>query len=269
MAKKQKIIKWAQWLIITYCFIGIALYYLQNNFVLHPKQLPLSFTFTQGGKYTEQFITLNETTKINVVNFLSQDTTTKGIVLYFHGNKENIERYAKFAPAFTKNGFEVCMVDYPSFGKSTGTFTEDAVYEIATQLYKLATKKFEPRQIIVYGKSLGTGFASYVAANNNVAALILETPYVSIPKLFSHYAPIYPTERMSNLKIPQQQFIPFVKAPIYIFHGTNDGVIPYSHTKKIATLGSNIQLTTLQNGTHHNLATFTTYQNKLDSILSN
>jgi uncharacterized protein len=267
MANKVKIIKWAKWAIIVYCAIGIALFYLQNNFVLHPQKLANNFIFTGGGKYTESFININENTTINVVNFLSTDTVTRGIVLYFHGNKENIQRYAKFAPAFTKMGYEVCMVDYPSFGKSTGDFSEALAYEVATQVYKKAAVKFPPNKIIVYGKSLGTGFATYVAANNTVATLILETPYLSIPALFSSYAPIYPTQQMSNFKIPQHEYLPFVQAPIFIFHGTSDGVVPYSQGKKLASLNQKAQLITLPKGTHHNLTTFKMYQNKLVSIL--
>jgi alpha-beta hydrolase superfamily lysophospholipase len=56
---------------------------------------------------------------LSIIQFTVPDSVRKGIVLYFHGNMKNIERYAPFATHFTRNKYEVWMMDYPGFGKST------------------------------------------------------------------------------------------------------------------------------------------------------
>jgi alpha-beta hydrolase superfamily lysophospholipase len=69
------------------------------------------------------------------------------VVIYFHGNKENINRYAKFATNFTKQGYEVWMEDYPGFGKSVGNRNEKVLYQQAEQVYKLAASKYKKDSI--------------------------------------------------------------------------------------------------------------------------
>src|SRR5207342_2995080 len=78
-------------------------------------------------------------TNISIVQFLVPlDTIAKGVVLYFHGNRENIGWYAKYAGNFTSQHYEAWMIDYPGFGKSTGTFSEEGLYKNALEMYRLA-----------------------------------------------------------------------------------------------------------------------------------
>jgi uncharacterized protein len=265
---KQKIFRWIKVVLFLYAAIGIALYYLQEYFLFHPVKLASDYKYSFDVPFKELNLPFNETDTINIVKFFPADTVRRGVVLYFHGNKENIGRYAKFATAFTKNGYEVWMEDYPGFGKSTGTRTEKKLYQQAMAIYQMATGKYGNDSIILYGKSFGTGIAAYVASQTKAKQLILETPYYSIPDLFSRYAFIYPTERMSTYKIPSFEYLQNVNYPVTIFHGTDDGVIPYRCAAKLkSVLKSTDEFITIEEGTHHNLATFDWYKKKLDSLL--
>ncbi len=264
----KKIFRWAKIIIIIYCSIGIALYYLQLNFLFNPEKLDSSYQYKFETPFEEVNIAFNEKDTMSMVKFFPKDSVRKGVVLYWHGNKQNIGRYAKFVNVFTKQGYEVWMEDYPGYGKSTGERTEKKLYEQAMQVYKMAARKYSNDSIVLYGKSLGTGIAAYVAAQTNCRQLILETPYYSIPALFSCYAPIYPTQRMSMYKIPANEYLLRVKYPITIFHGTNDGVIPYRCAQKLkSVLKPADEFITIEDGTHHNLYDFDVYQKKMDSLL--
>jgi fermentation-respiration switch protein FrsA (DUF1100 family) len=265
---KKKIIRWIKVIALLYGSIGIALYYLQEKFLFHPKELPADYVFNFSTPFEEVNLPLNGSTNINMVKFFSTDTATKGVVLYFHGNKTNITRYAKFANTFTKNGYEVWMPDYPGYGKSTGKRTEPILYEIGEQLYKMANAKFKEQQIIVYGKSLGTAIAAYVTANHKPQQLILETPYYSIPSLFSSWLPMYPHQRSSTYKLPTGEYVKEVKTKVTIFHGTNDWVVPYRNSKKLKNvLKPSDEFITIEGGNHQNLYTYDLYQKKMDSLL--
>jgi hypothetical protein len=134
----------------------------------------------------------------------------------------------------------------------------------------MAASKYKKDSIIIYGKSFGTGIAAYVASVYNCKKLILETPYYSIPNLFSCYAFIYPTSRMANYQIPTNEFLQEVNAPITIFHGTDDGVIPYRCAAKLkSVLKPADQFITIEDGSHHNLNDFPLFHQKLDSLLKN
>ena len=218
--------------------------------------------------FEEVNIPVNKTDTINMIKFFPKDAVRRGVVLYYHGNKENIERYAKFANNFTSRGYEVWMEDYPGFGKSVGDRSEKKLYEQAEQVQKMALRKYGKDSIILYGKSLGTGIAAYVASVTDCKRLILETPYYSIPALFSCYAPVYPTSSMANYKIPANEFLAEVKYPITIFHGTDDGVIPYRCAARLKqVIKPTDEFITIEKGTHHNLNDFPLFHQKLDSLL--
>ncbi len=268
VSKTRKAIRWATVITLVYCSVGIALYHLQEKFMFHPEPLPKDYNFKFNIPFREVNIAINETDTLNLVQFFPENPVPKGVVLYFHGNRKNVSRYAKYAANFTKNGYEVWMPDYPGFGKTTGKLTEENINKEAKEVYKLAHSKFSADSIIVYGKSLGTGIAAYVAAKMQCSRLILETPYYSIPDLFSSYAPIYPTSRMSHFKFPVGEYLRDVKAPITIFHGTSDGVISYRLASKLKkVLNPTDEFVTIEGGSHNDLNDFLLFHSKLDSIL--
>jgi uncharacterized protein len=268
VSRKRKVIRWATVIVFVYASAGIALYYLQEKFLFHPEPLPKDFEFKFNLPFKEVNIAMNARDTLNLIQFFPIDSVPKGVVLYFHGNRENVNRYAKYATNFTKNGYEVWMPDYPGFGKTTGKLSEENMYLQAKEVYKLAHSKFSSDSIIVYGKSLGTGVASYIAAKQKIERLILETPYYSIPDLFSSYAPIYPTGRMSHFKFPVGEYLKKVNVPTTIFHGTADKVIFYSHAAKLKkVLKPGDEFITIENGTHNNLNDFPLFHEKLDSVL--
>jgi len=244
------------------------MFYLQDYILFKPEQFAKDHVFHFNVPFQEVNIPFNETDTMNMVKFFPKDSVRKGVVLYFHGNRQNIERYAKYASTFTKNGYEVWIEDYPGYGKSTGTRTEKKMLAQALQIQKMALAWYHADSIILYGKSLGTGIAAYVASQTNCKRLILETPYCSIPDVFAAYAFIYPTQRMITYKIPTNEYLQDVNYPITIFHGTNDWVIPYRCASKLKkVLKPTDEFITIEDGTHNNIATFDLYKRKLDSLL--
>jgi uncharacterized protein len=265
---KKKIFRWLKVSVLLYCLIGIALYYLQEKFLFHPVALPGNYQYRFNVPFKETALPFSKTDTMSLVQFLPKDSLSRGVVLYFHGNKENINRYAKFAAAFTQQGYEVWMPDYPGFGKSVGERSEANLNYQAQQLYNMAKARCGSDSILLYGKSFGTGIAAYVAINNKAKRVILETPYHSIPNLFGCYAPIYPTNAMSTYKIPTNDYLAGTRMPITIFHGTGDWVVPYrcaARLKKVLKPGD--EFITIEGGSHHDLASYPLYQQKLDSLL--
>ena len=265
--------KWLQWLniaIVVYLLCGIALYLLQDRFLFHPVALKRNSPYHFSAPNREINVAADESSNMNVVQFLTNDSLPKGVVLYFHGNRKNIGWYADYASNFTKNGFEVWMVDYPGFGKSTGRLTEQKLYDDAMQLYIMARSKFPADSIILYGKSLGTGIASWLAARRSCKQLILETPYYSMTSLVQYYLPIYPVNTLLKYKLPVYKYLSLVNAPVTIFHGTKDKVIPYSNAHRLtAAMHSKDRFITIENAGHNNLNDYPQFHNALDSLLNN
>ena len=266
---REKIFRWTKIIAFTYGVIGIALYYLQDKILLHPVALSKDYSFNFPIPFKEVNIQLNASDNLNLVEFFPTDSVRKGIVLYFHGNLRNVTRYAPYASNFTRHGYEVWMPDYPGYGKTTGQFTEGNVYMQAREVYKLAQTKFASDSIIIYGRSLGSGIASWLASRKPCKRLILETPYYSIADLFNRYAPIYPAASLSHFKFPTGEYLTDVTVPVTIFHGTDDWIIPYNRASKLKkVLKPGDEFITIDHGSHNDLNDFSIFHEKLDSILS-
>ena len=252
---------------MVYGLVGIAVYYLQDYILFHPEKTNRNHIYNFPAPHKEINIPFNDSANINIIQFTTAHPS-KGVVLYFHGNRKNIAWYARYAPNFTKNGYEVWMIDYPGYGKSTGHFSEQRLYDYADQLYRLAASRFSKDSIVLYGKSMGTGIAAWLASRKNCRQLILETPYYSITSLSAHYFPIYPVGRMIHYKIPSYEYLQQVIVPVTIFHGTSDGVIPYSNAKKLQPfLKPADRFFTIEGASHNNLNDFPLFHQKLDSLL--
>ena len=230
---KRKIFNWIKVLIFIYCAVGITLYYLQDKILFHPKKISADYIFKFDASFHELNIPVNKEDTINLIQFSpADDTIPKGLVIYFHGSKGNVEHYAERVNIFLKNGYEVWMPDYPGFGKSTGSFSELKLYEQAYQIKRLADNKFKPEQIVIYGQALGCAVAANLASSTNARLLILESAYYNAPDLFNNYLPVYPWNAMIKYKFSTGEYLEDVKMPIEIISGYNeDYCLKYSSNK--------------------------------------
>jgi uncharacterized protein len=160
------------------------------------------------------------------------------------------------------------MIDYPGFGRSTGKLTTANMKLQAEHLYLLARSHYTPQNILIYGKSMGTGPASDLAAHYGCRHLVLETPYFSLSSLAAHYAPILPIRWLIDVDFNNGESLKKVHATVTIFHGTADETVPYGNAAKLkAALKSTDQFITIEGGRHNGLADSITYQQEMKSIL--
>ncbi|HEX2533181.1 MAG TPA: alpha/beta fold hydrolase [Chitinophagaceae bacterium] len=238
-------------LLALYVAGGIALYLLQDKLLFHPEPLAPDHRFRIRQPFREWNIERGGR-NLNVLQFTTA-RPFRGIVLYFHGNMRNAERYAPVMPVFTDLGYEVWMPDYPGFGKSTGQRTEEAMYADAHYLYEQAVQHYGPENIVIYGRSIGTGVAAWLAARAPSRRLLLETPYYSIDALARSYFPFYPTLPGTRYAFPIYRYLKTVKAPVTLFHGTRDEVVPYRQARRLHRENPGTELITVPGGMHNNL----------------
>lgn len=268
---KSRVLRWLQIILLIYCIAGVVFYFFQGNMLFQSEALPADYKYNFQQPNHEIQLRYDSATLFDIIVFSADaGTKNKGAVIYFHGNRENINRYAPFAKNFTKHGYTVYMMDYPGYGKSTGVITEKILYEEAGQVYKLASADgYSADSIIIYGKSIGTGIAAYLASKEKCKMLILETPYYSLQKIAEHYFWMYPIDYMTNYDIPAYEYIGKTAEPVIIFHGTDDGTIPYHQAKKLwkETNKPGDEFITIEGGEHNNLNDYPLMQQKLDSLL--
>src|SRR5262245_51582959 len=109
----QKIYTVLKAAVIVYILCGVALYFLQQQLLFHAGKLPVEHIFSFRQPFKEINLAVSSEKNISIIQFTVPDSLRKGVVLYFHGNRRNIERYATYAVNFTRNNYEVWMIDYP------------------------------------------------------------------------------------------------------------------------------------------------------------
>lgn len=254
---------------IIYVAISIALYYLQDYMLFKPEKLPKDFEFYYENQDTEEFnMETRDGAELNGVLFKTKDES-RGVVLYLKGNSKSIKGWGKFAVDFTRHGFNVFMVDYRGFGKSTGRRSQKAIKRDLQVIYNKLKELVPEKYIILYGRSLGSGFATKLASMNHPRMLILDAPYYSLTKVTARYAPFMPLSLLMKYPLPTYKWLKYVQCPIHIIHGTNDKLIPYRTSVKLSKINPKLtKLHTVIGGGHKNLNNFESYHAMLDDILN-
>lgn len=264
----SKLRTWLSAILIGYVVVGIALYFLQEKFLFHPTPLENETVLKIDAPIEEIRLAVTGQKMLHITRFMQKDSLAKGAVLYFHGNRDNVERYAPAAELFTSEGYEVWMPEYPGFGKSTGERSEAIMKQDAELAYKMLRTRFSEDKIVIYGRSLGTGPASWLASRVEAKHLILETPYSSIPDLMAHYAFIYPVSWMAKYSFDNYQYLSQVSMPVTILHGSDDKIIPVKLAKKLATVKpAQTELVLIEGGGHNNLGEFPIFVERVRTAL--
>jgi len=254
---------------IVYITISIALYYLQDYMLFKPEKLPKDFQFNYENQDTKEYsIETRDGANINGLRFIPKGES-KGVVLYLKGNSKSIKGWGKFAVDFTRHGYNVIMVDYRGFGKSTGKRSQKAIKRDLQVVYNKIKDQTTEDRIIVYGRSLGSGFATKLASTNFPKMLILDAPYYSLTKVTARYMPFMPLSILMKYPLPTYKWLKYVQCPIHIIHGTHDKLIPYKTSVKLSQIKPKLtKLHTVIGGGHKNLNTYESYHSMLEEIIN-
>ena len=168
----------------------VAVYFLQEKFIFKPEKLPADFKYKYDIPFKELFFDVEPGVSINGLHFYRPKSAA--LVLYFHGNTRSIKGWAKYAQDFYRYNYDVVLVDYRGFGKSTGKRSEKEMFQDMQFVYNSLAKKCPEEHIIVYGRSIGSGFAAKIAADNNPRYLILDSPFYNFGKVVTRFLPFLP-----------------------------------------------------------------------------
>jgi uncharacterized protein len=257
------------WVFLGYLILCVIAYYVQEYFIFKPEVLSEDFAYQYDDPFEELNFEPEPNVKINALRFHHENP--EGLVIYFHGNTRSIKGWSKYAKDFTKHGYDVLMIDYRGFGKSRGKRSEEGLFSDAQFVYNRMRAKYgySEEKIVIYGRSLGSGFACKVASNNKPKMLILDAPYYSFSQLTNRFLPFLPLTIILRFQIRTDLWIRYVRCPVYIIHGTKDWLIPYRSSVQLQGLVPlTARLIPIYGGGHNNLPNFPEYHQKLEEILT-
>jgi uncharacterized protein len=246
--------------LLLYIVVVALFYFFQETFIFQGTALPREHVYKFDQKFEEHFIPTEDGETINALLFQSQNDSSKGLVLYFHGNAGDLQRWGEYAVDFTKLGYDILMMDYRGYGKSTGQPTEKNLYQDSQIVFEWAKNNISYTKLVIVGRSLGSAVATNLAANATPDLLILETPFDELSSVLYSMP--------SRFKFPNNVNLPKVKCRKLIIHGTQDGVVPLSSAEKLKPLlDENDLFVVIKDGNHNNLREFRKYHEVLRDVL--
>jgi len=251
-------------LALLYVLLTFLTYTFQERLIFFPSKMPMNHQYDFCQDFEEFNITADDGAVLNAVH-IKQDSA-KGVVLYFHGNSGNISHLIHVANLLSRKGYDAIMVDYRTYGKSTGKMSEAAIKSDAQLFYNYALTTYSEDEVILYGRSFGTGVATGLAAANSPKKLILESPFFSAVSLGEHRFPIFPVNWLATYRFPSNEYIKTINCPIYIFHGNEDSVIPIEQAKELYALipGDTKKFYEIAGAGHNYLQDFEVFKNGIN-----
>lgn len=220
----RRIIRLILVLFLLYLSTLVFFYFKQERFFFNPKHLDKNYVYEF--KETFEEINLEVAPDVFLNSVLFKSPNSKGVFLYFHGNAGALHDWGKRAHLFLDNQYDVLFIDYRGYGKSDGAYSNsEELLQDAQKAYDFLKTRYKENEITVFGYSLGSGLAAYVASKNEPKRLIMNAPYYSWKTLIAdEIAPPVP-QYIINYDIPTYKYLDTVDCPVYIFQGTRDYLV--------------------------------------------
>lgn len=256
--------------LLVLVYLGVCLFYwaFQEKFIFVRFPLPERHRFNFAEPFEELRMDRPDGARLHALHFTVPEPA--GAVLYLHGNTGSLRRWGKRAGQFTKLRHAVLMPDYRGYGKSSGKLSEPALHADALAWYDRLAAMYGEANVVVYGRSLGSGMAVPLAAARAPRLLVLESPFANLLDVARHYLAILPYRWLLKYRFRSDVAIRQVKCPVFIFHGKRDPLVPYSSALRLyAAIPAEVhrELIPFAKGYHSDLAGFPRFRRKLRGML--
>ena len=211
-------------ILVAILFAGLCgvLFVFQRSLIYFPQ--PRSY------QHGTSLITLQVGTGTVLVS--TRPNTGSDALIYFGGNAEDVSRnMPDFSQAFPN--YAIYLLHYPGYGGSSGSPSEQAIVADALALFDHVYA--DHKNIVVVGRSLGSGVAVRLASLRPVERLVLVTPYDSLGDVAARNYPFLPARWLLRDKFESWRYAPQVTAPTRIIVAEQDEVIPRTSTDRLRT----------------------------------
>jgi fermentation-respiration switch protein FrsA (DUF1100 family) len=220
-------------LITAWLGLCVLLYLFQSHFIYFPSKT-LLLTPEYSGMQFEDVSLLTED-NVTLHGWYIPRPEASQTLLFFHGNAGNIADRLDSLKVFHDLGLSILIIDYRGYGLSEGKTSEAGTYRDAEAAwnYLLEQKKLSAEDIVIFGRSLGGAVATWLAQQQQPAALILESTFTSVKDMAAGIYPFLPVSWLSRFHYASIDRIERINCPIMIIHSPDDELVPYRMAEQL------------------------------------
>lgn len=259
-------------LALSYLAIILLMWLFQDRLLYLPGQGRDHIATPADAGLDWQAVALTTDDDLNLDAWWLPAENPRAALLFLHGNAGNISHRLDSLEQFNQLGLSVLILDYRGYGKSEGRPSESGTALDADAGWRWLKEEsgHDPDRLVVFGRSLGAAVASELATRTDPAALILESPFRSVPELGQRLYPWLPVRALARLNYPTVEYVTQQRAPLLVIHSEQDEIIPFAEGRAVYEAApSPKKLLPIQGG--HNtgfLRSERAYLNGIDDFLS-
>ena len=241
--------------VLLYVAVGFLLRYTSviNQFIYFPDSVIYQDPGDFGLEFEDVYLTTSDGVRIHGWFVPGSGGPT---LIWFHGNGGSISNRADNIAGLNRRlGVSILIIDYRGYGLSEGSPNEQGTYldAEAAVAHALSRPDVDPDHLVLFGRSLGCAVAAEMAVRHDVYAVVLESPFTSIPAMASRAYPFLPglgllTGNMYDTLGKTAR----IEAPVMVLHGDSDEIVPFEMGREVFEAASEPKRFYRIRGARHN-----------------
>lgn len=241
------------------------IYLRQERLLFQPVVLPADHVFDLGADVHEERLEVPGAT-LSALHL--RLPSPRGVVFFLHGNAGNLENWFVNPDFYRRANFDLYMIDYRGYGKSTGRIESEAQLRADVRAaWDAVAPRYAGLRRVIYGRSLGTALAAGLAADVEPDLTMLVSPYCNMTTVAKEHFPLVPS---ALLRYPLNTCdgAARLRGPLLLVHGGLDQVVPPHHSDAILAVAPKATLVRLPEAGHNDLQEFEAFRNTVSHALA-
>jgi uncharacterized protein len=251
--------------LVIYAIALSWLWFRQEKLLFFPEPLPADLSLSRDPDVHEGFLDVPGA-RLSTLHLRLPDP--HGVMLFLHGNGGNLAGWFVNPDLFRRANFDLFMLDYRGYGKSTGRIASEAqLHADVLAAWEQIAPQYRGKRVVIYGRSLGTALAARLSVRLQPDLTVLVSPYRSMGALTAEF---YPWVPRSVLRYPlrTEDDVAKIKNPLLLVHGGQDALIAPHHSDALHRVAPHAQLLRVARAGHNDLQDFDEYVSGLAGALA-
>lgn len=247
-----------------YALLLVLVWWGQERLIFQPTPLPPGHRFAFGADVHEVFVDVPGA-RLHALHL--RNAAPRGLVFFLHGNAGNLDGWFAEAGFYRRLNFDLFMLDYRGYGKSSGRIRSQAQLEADVRAaWAQVAPAYRGRRTVIAGQSLGSALAAALAAEVQPDLTLLISPYDSMRALAAEHYRWVPGALL-RYPLDTSAALARVRTPVLLLHGERDALIDVAHAERLAQAAPHSELVIVRGAGHNDLQSFAPYYDAIAARL--